>query len=142
MIKALLALVFAALFAGGAIYVTLVEHAARMRIDESSALAEWKASTRRAAPVMASLALISFIFGAWSWWKIGDDWLLAAALSVGANIPLTLIFILPTNRRLDAAGAESGDVRALLGKWGRLHALRAGLGLAAVVLYLAAFWQP
>lgn len=142
MIKALLALVFAALFAGGALYVTLVEHAARMRIDEGSALAEWKASTRRAAPMMASLALISLIFGAWSWWKIGDDWLLAAALSVGANIPLTLIFILPTNRRLEAMEGAPGDVRALLGKWGRLHALRTGLGLAAVVLYLAAFWQP
>ena len=142
MIKALLALVTAALFAGAALYVTLVEHAARMRIDEGSALAEWKVSARRAAPMMASLALVSLILGAWAWWKIGDGWLLAAALLIGANIPLTLILILPTNRRLEAAGGDGANIGALLGKWGRLHALRTGLGLAAVVLYLVAFWRP
>ena len=142
MIKALLALITAALFAGGALYVSLVEHAARMRIDEGSALAEWKASARRAAPLMAGLALLSLILGAWAWWKIGDDCLLAGALLIGANIPLTLIFILPTNRRLEAAEGGAGDVRALLAKWGRLHAIRTALGLAAVLLYFVAFWTP
>ena len=140
MIKALLALITAALFAGGALYVTLAEHGARMRIDESAALAQWKASYRRAAPLMATLALLSFILGAWSWWKVGDDGLLAGAVLIGANIPLTLIAILPTNKRLDAAA--EGEAEPLLARWGRLHALRTLLGLLGVAAFLAAFWQP
>ena len=144
MIKALLALITAALFAGGCLYVSLVEHSARMRIGDGAALAQFKESARRARILQAGLALVSFLIGLWAWWKVGDICLLAGAVLVGINIPLTLIAILPTNRRLEAiapeaAGAES---RVLLSRWGKLHALRTGLGLAAVVFYFAAFLEP
>ena len=144
MLRTLIALIAAALFAGGALYVTLVEHGARMRIDDRSALAEFKASYGRAAPLMAGLALVSLLIGLWAWWRTDVDWLLAGALLVGAAVPFTLIAVLPTNRRLsstgaDAAGAES---RALLTRWGRLHNVRTLLGLASVAAYLMAFVQP
>ena len=144
MLRTLLALIAAALFAGGALYVSLVEHRARMRIDDRSALAQFKASYVRAAPLMAGLALVSLTIGLWAWWRTDVDWLLAGALIVGAAIPFTLIAVLPTNRRLaatdpDAGGAES---RALLTRWGRLHNVRTLLGLAAVAAYLMAFVQP
>jgi hypothetical protein len=62
---------------------------------------------------------------------------LGAALLI-ANWPFTLIAIMPTNNRLmampvDQAGPES---RALIERWGRLHALRTALGLLATVTFL------
>ena len=54
--------------------------------------------------------------------------------------PWTLLVIMPTNRALLAlkpseAGPQS---RALLEKWGRLHAMRTLLGCAATLAFLAA----
>jgi len=144
MIKALLALVAAALFAGAALYVSLVEHPTRLRLEPRAALAQWKASYARAAPMQAGLAILSLILGAWTWWKLGDAWLLAGALLVGANVPLTLAIILPVTNRLKAQAADGGgeEIGALLGRWGRLHAIRTVLGLASVLAYLAAFVRP
>ena len=144
MIKALLALITATLFAGAALYVSLAEHPARMRIDDAAGLAQWKPSYRSAASMQASLAFVSFILGAWAWWKIDDPWLLAGAVLVGANIPLTLVAILPTNRRLEAIAIENAgpESRALLTRWGHLHTLRTLLGLAAVAAYFTAFIFP
>ena len=144
MIKALLALIAAALFAGAALYVSLAEHPARMRLDPGAALAQWKASYARAAPMQAGLATLSLILGAWAWWKIGDGWLLAGALLVGANVPLTLAVILPITNRLKTKTADSAgeEARTLLDRWGRLHALRTLFGLAAVAAYFAAFARP
>ena len=144
MLRTLLALIAAALFAGAALYVSLVEHPARMRLDDRAGLAHWKPSIRRAAPLQAGLALRSLALGLWAWWRTDIDWLLAGALLVGAAIPFTLIVIMPTIRGLeavadDAAGPES---RAMLVRWGRLHWLRTLLGLAAVAAYLGAFVQP
>jgi uncharacterized membrane protein len=144
MIKALLALITAALFAGAALYVSLAEHPARMRLDPAAGLAQWKPSYARATPMQAGLALLSLLLGAWAWWKIGDDWLLAGALLIGANVPLTLLVILPVNRRLKGTAIENAgpETRDLLARWGRLHALRTLLGLAAVAAYFAAFARP
>ena len=144
MLKALFALVAAALFAGAALYVSLAEHPARMRLDDAGGLAQWKASYARAAPLQAGLALLSLVLGLWAWWKTDDLWLLAAALLIGAVVPLTLLLILPANRRLQAtaAGGAGADTRALLRRWGGLHGLRTLLGLAAVAAYLAALLWP
>ena len=144
MLIALFALVAAALFAGAALYVSLAEHPARMRLDDAAALAQWKPSYARAAPMQAGLALLSLGLGLWAWWRTEIDWLLAGALLIGAAIPLTLIVILPTNRRLEATSAEAAgpESRALLARWGRLHLLRTLLGLAAVAAYFGAFVQP
>jgi len=144
MIKVLLAMIAASLFAGAALYVSLAEHPARMRLDDRSALAQWGPSYARAAPMQAGLALLSLLLGFWAWWRIGGGWLLAASLLIGAAIPLTLAIIMPVNNRLkatapDAAGPES---RALLARWGNLHALRTSLGLASVAAYFCAFLQP
>jgi Domain of unknown function (DUF1772) len=144
MLKALFALVAAALFAGAALYVTLAEHPARMRLADEHGLAQWKASYARAAPMQVLLALLSLALGVWAWWKTDEIWLLAGALLIAAAIPLTLIVILPVTRRLQAtaAGAAGADTRALLTRWGRLHLLRTLLGLAAVAAYLAAIlWR-
>lgn len=142
MIKVLLALIAASLFAGAALYVSLAEHPARLRLDDRAALAQWRASYARAAPLQAGLALLSLLLGFWAWWRIGGDWLLAAPLLIGAAIPLTLVAIMPLNNRLKAADAAGADGRALLVRWGKLHGLRTILGLGSVAAYFMAFLQP
>jgi hypothetical protein len=57
-----------------------------------------------------------------------------------ANWPYTLLGIMPTNRQLLATAPEFADAttRSLLRRWGRLHAVRSGLGAIATVLFLIA----
>jgi len=60
----------AGLFAGGALYITLVENPARMTHDPSSAITQWKPSFVRAAPLQvnnfshSSMPLIIILFRA------------------------------------------------------------------------------
>ena len=55
-----------------------------------------------------------------------------------ANWPNTLVGIMPTNNRLNAIANENADAaaRTLIEAWGRLHAVRTGLGIAATAVYL------
>jgi hypothetical protein len=57
----------AALFAGAALYITLVEHPARMECGTVLAATEFGPSYRRATVMQASLAALSFLtaLGAW-----------------------------------------------------------------------------
>ena len=144
MLKTLLALITAAMFAGVALYISIAEHPARMRLDDQAGLTEWRASYARAAPLQASLTLVSMLLGLWAWYKIQIDWLLVGALSIGAAVPFTLLAFMPLNRRLKAAASYGGgsEGRVLLSRWGKLHALRTLLGLVAVGAYFAAFAQP
>jgi hypothetical protein len=82
--------------------------------------------------VTATLAgLIRAFHGDAAVWSIG------AAL-VFAVIPFTAIAILPTNNRLLEPGRDgaSAETRRLLEVWGRLHAVRSVLSLAASVVFI------
>jgi uncharacterized membrane protein len=78
-----------------------------------------------------------------AWWKTGDGLWLAGAVVLVSNWPYTLLGIMPTNRQLLATVPESADAatRALLERWGRLHAVRSGLGAIATVLFLIAAFR-
>jgi hypothetical protein len=140
MIAGQLALLIAAVFAGAALYVSAVEQPARLALDPRALLLEWKPAYKRGTAMQAPLAIIGCLLGLAAWWQTGAlAWLLGAALML-ANWPVTLLVIMPTNRRLMAteptgAGAES---RALIERWGALHGVRTALGLAASVAFLAA----
>jgi hypothetical protein len=88
--------------------------------------------------MQATLAAASAALGLLATWSSGDwRWIVGAVL-IFANWPYTLIGIMPTNNKLKAipetdAGATS---RALLVSWGRLHAVRTVLGIAATLAYL------
>jgi hypothetical protein len=130
----------AALFAGAALYINLVEHPARMQLETTSAAAQWAPSYERATWMQAPLALLSFLAGTTVWLLgAGTSWLIAALL-IGAVVPFTLVVVAPTNHRLldPARDRGSAETRALLQHWARLHAVRTGLGLAATATYLLA----
>jgi uncharacterized membrane protein len=124
------------LFAGAALYVSLVEHPARMQCDTRTAATQWAPSYRRATGLQAPLALVTLVSGFLAWLFGAPFVWFVAALLVGAAIPYTLLVILPTNHRLQEPARDLGspETRALLERWGQLHSVRTVLSLAALIL--------
>jgi len=132
------ATVCAGLFAGAAIYVSAVEHPARLSCGVDVALREFAPSYRRATVMQASLAIAGCIMGVWSAWLYSDVWLASGALLLGSVVPFTLVVMLPTNHQLVDPALDPGGQKAiqLLMRWGRLHAVRSALSGAAFLIFL------
>jgi hypothetical protein len=132
------ALVLAAAFAGAAYYVNEVEQPARLTLNDSSLLAEWKASYPRGYKMQASLAALSGAFGLVAAWQTQHWlWLLGAVLIL-ANWPFTLFVIKPTNDAINAIDTKAANAasRALIAKWARLHGARTALGILATGVFM------
>ena len=135
----LLALIASAIFAGAAFYVNFAEQPARLLLDDRALLTEWKPAYQRGALMQAPLAVIGFVLGMLAWRQIGHVGFLIGALLIIAPWPWTLIVIKPVNdallaTELDRAGPPS---RALIVKWGGIHAVRTVLGGLATAAF---FW--
>jgi uncharacterized membrane protein len=138
MLFELLATLCAGLFAGAAIYITLVEHPARLECGTALAATEFGPSYRRATLMQASLAAVGLLAALVAWAQGRGVGVLIGGLLLGAVIPFTLVVILPTNKRLLDPGLDRGSVEAavLLARWGRLHAVRSLVSALAFTVLL------
>ena len=136
---ALLALTCAALFTGAAVYISIAEHPARLKLPDSAALAHWQPSYKAAVPMQAGLAAASGLLGLAAFINRGDWCLLLGAVLIVAVIPLTVFGIMPTNKKMLAMdpGSAGAEARLLLVRWGGLHWMRNALGAASILAYLA-----
>lgn len=127
------------LFAGAAIYINLVEQPARMECGTDLAATQFGPSYRRAAVMQATLALIATVTGVGAWFTGAPRAWFSGAVLIFAVVPFTLLAIMPTNKKLldPSLDRSSEATHRLLQQWGRLHAVRSILGLAASIVFLA-----
>jgi uncharacterized membrane protein len=138
----IVALASTALFAGAAVYVTFVEHPARVSCGTAIAVAQFRPSYRRGAVMQGGLAFVGLAASVAAWAENGDRRVLFAGLLLGSLIPYTLLVILPTNKKLldPSLDARSPEAAALLARWGRLHSIRTIVGLLAFGLLIFALF--
>jgi hypothetical protein len=133
-----LALFSSGIFTGAAFYLTTVEQPARMSLGVEAALEQFRPSYKRAAPQQGTLAIVCFLSSA-AIAALTHDWLwLLGGSLVGAVVPFTFLFMMPTNRLLldNTEELEIELERARLAKWARLHAVRTVLSLFGFLLLL------
>lgn len=133
-----LAVATTGLFAGAALYVTLVEHPARMACGPMMAVAQFRRSYPRGAALQAPLAILAGLAGAGAWLAgAGITWLVAGVLQA-LLVPYTLLVIMPvTHRLLDPAlEPDTPEAVRLLHRWASLHLVRTLASLVALGLML------
>jgi hypothetical protein len=138
MLIGLLALTVAAVFAGAAIYVSVAEQPARLRLDDKALLQEWQPSYKRGAAMQASIAIVACVLGLVAWWQTGGLAFMIGAVLIILPWPWTLIAMMPTNKVLEAldASADNPQARPLIVKWGKMHLVRSTLGVLATLAFL------
>ena len=129
------------LFAGAALYISLVEHPVRTILETQAAAAQWAPSYKRATWMQAPLAIIGLLTGVLACFLGGGTSWLIGALLIGSVVPVTFMIIMPTNQKLLEPGRDlnSVETRSLLDNWGTLHLLRTALSLIAFVIFA---WLP
>ncbi|HXT30040.1 MAG TPA: DUF1772 domain-containing protein [Vicinamibacterales bacterium] len=133
-----LTLVFTSFFAGACVYVSFVEHPARLRLDGAAAVAQWRPSYKRAAAMQITLVIAGVLSAIAAFVSGQGRGVLAGGALLAAMAPFTLIVIMPTNRRLlDTSRPVDATTLALLQDWGRLHMVRTVGSLVAVAILTA-----
>ena len=126
------------LFAGAAVYVSLVEHPARMECGVEIATAEFPPSYHRGTIMQVTLAAVCLLSSIAAWLAGATFWWVVAGVLQVLVIPFTLTMILPTNKQLlsPALDRRSAQTVGLLTRWGALHAVRSVLSALALLLFL------
>ena len=132
-----IALVTAALFTGAAFYINFAEHPARMSLPIAEALRQWKPAYERGLQMQVALVIVSAVSGLLAAIISGDWRWLLGAFAIAANIPYTLILIMPINDalKMTAPLEVSEETETNLERWGQMHAARTGLGAFALLVY-------
>jgi hypothetical protein len=134
----LLAVLGCTLFTGAAVYISAVEHPARLSCGTEIAATQWAPSYKRATVMQVPLAIVAGLFGMIRGVQGGGSLWVWAAILILAVVPFTLIAIRPTNNRLlePRRDRRSTETLELLKSWGRLHGVRSALSLAASILFV------
>lgn len=140
MLAGLLALVVASVFTGAALYINVAEQPSRILLDDKALLVEWQPSYKRGFAMQAPLAAIGCVLGLIAWWQTGVGAFILGAILIVANWPWTMLGVMPTNNALMAMdpAAPPSEARALIIRWGKLHAVRTALGALATIAFLGA----
>lgn len=137
MVAGVIALVFAAAFAGAAVYVSWVEQPARLRLDDQALLSEWGPSDQRGVALLAGFALASAIAGFLAWFESQDVRWVFGALIVISAWPYAFFVMAPLNNQiLSLRGPDVGAARALVRQWGLIESGFAAIGVLAVIMFL------
>jgi len=107
------------LFAGAAVYLSLVEHPARMECGIEIAATEFPPSYRRATIMQATWAAVGLISSIAAWLAGASLLWVVGGVALGSVIPFTVILILPTNKLLLSSTLDkhSGQTGKLLARW-------------------------
>jgi uncharacterized membrane protein len=134
----LLAVLACTLFTGAAVYITAVEHPARLSCGTQIAATEWAPSYKRATVMQAPLAVVAGLLGILRGVLGGGSLWVWAAVFILLVIPFTLVVIRPTNNQLLDPRRDRGsdETHQLLNSWGRLHFVRTALSVLASILYV------
>jgi uncharacterized membrane protein len=134
-----IAIVCSAVFAGAALYISVVEHPARLKAGVSIALLEFRPSYARASVLQVAM-IVSTLICSIGLCLLSHDWtwLIGGGL-IAVSIPFTLLVIMPVNRSLlDAASPPPDSVALeLLSRWGHLHLVRTITGMLGFALFVA-----
>jgi uncharacterized membrane protein len=120
------------------------EHPARMSCGTALAATEFAPSYKRATVMQVLLAIIAFLAALTAWLMYSVVYWLIGGVLIFLVIPFTVIAILPTNKQLlnPSLDKNSDYAHQLLNRWGKLHAVRSVLSLAALILFLyALIWE-
>jgi hypothetical protein len=141
MILQCIALLAAAMFSGAAIYVSVVEQPARLKLSDGPMLDQWKWSYDRASKMQAGLAMVAGVLGLWIGFREGSAIWIVGGLLMLAPWPWTLLVMAPGNNRLKATPSDAlaPETRALIERWGRLHLMRLAAGSAGALVFLSQF---
>jgi hypothetical protein len=135
-----LAVLCSGLFTGAALYISFVEHPARMRCGTRLAVSEFAPSYKRATVMQASLAAFGTLAAVAAWLLGAPALWLVGGLLLGAVIPFTLLVMLPTNKRLldPSLDKDSKLAEQLLQRWATLHGVRSGFSFGSFLTLLIA----
>lgn len=118
--------IFTGLFAGVALYISLVEQPARLASSTEVALAEWRFSYRRAAVLQIVLATVGVLSAVAAFYYGRGVSVFVAGMQLAIVMAWSLIVVMPVNRQLldPARTSTTPDTDLLLKNWGRLHLIR------------------
>jgi hypothetical protein len=134
-----LALAFAAAFLGAGLYVNGVEQPARLALDDSAMLREWRPSDQRGFALMAGLSLISAVLALSAYFESADARWAVGALIVILSWPYAFFVMAPMNNQiLTLAASDVGAARALVRQWGLYEYGMTAIGFAAVAVFVTA----
>lgn len=137
MLSGLVALVFAAAFAGAAVYAIWVEQPARLALDEEALLSEWTPSDRRGVALLAAFALAAAVAGFIAYFESEDVRWVFGALIVISSWPYAFFVMAPLNNQiLSLRGKDVGAAKALVRQWGMVESGFAAIGILAVAMFL------